>query len=103
MVFPSRWILALIGLIFLVSAGLGGHHAGVEQHWWPGPTACTGGASGASSIDQLRAMMHQQRIVQCDSISWTLFGISMAAYNFLLSLVAGIAVLFFAFRGRHAR
>ena len=103
LVFPSRWILTLIGLAFLVSAGLGGHHAGVEQHWWPGPTACTGGATGANSIDELRAMMHQEKIVQCDAISWTLFGISMAAYNFLLSLAAGLAILFLTARGRYAR
>src|ERR1700710_1835586 len=38
--FPSRWLLILIGVVFMVSAGLGLHHSGVEQHWWPGPSAC---------------------------------------------------------------
>ena len=37
-----------------------------------------------------------------DEIAWKLFGVSMAAYNFLLSLVAGLGVLLFALRGRHA-
>jgi disulfide bond formation protein DsbB len=100
---PSRWILFAIAALFLVAAGLGGHHSGVEQHWWRGPSACTGGASGANSIEELRAMMHAQQFVQCDSIAWTLFGLSMATYNFLVSLAAGVATLIFAVRLRHAR
>ena len=103
-VFPSRWIVGLIGLLLLVSAGLGGHHSGVEQHWWPGPTACTGsGTSGATSVEQLRAMMMHQKVVQCDAIAWTFLGLSMATYNFLVSLIAGLALLTVTVRGRHAR
>jgi len=102
-VFPSRWILAAIAVLLLVSAGLGGHHSGVEQHWWAGPTACTGGGSHANSIEELRAMMHQQKIVQCDDIAWTFLGISMATYNFLVSLLAGLALFALLLRGRHAR
>jgi len=101
--FPSRWVLALIGILLLVSAGLGLHHSGVEQHWWPGPSECTSGSSGAKSVEELRAMMLRAKAVQCDAIAWSLFGLSMATYNFLLSLVAGISVLFFAARGRHVR
>ncbi len=103
-IFPSRWFVLLIAVLLLVSAGLGGHHSGVEQHWWPGPTACTGGStSGANSVDQLRAMMMHQKVVQCDAIAWTFLGLSMATYNFLVSLIAGLALLTLAFRGRHAR
>ena len=103
-IFPSRWFVLLIAVLLLVSAGLGGHHSGVEQHWWPGPTACTGsGTSGASSVDELRAMMMHQKVVQCDAISWTFLGLSMATYNFLVSLIAGLALLALALRGRHAR
>lgn len=100
--FPSRWLLILLGLTLLISAGLGLHHAGVEQHWWPGPTACTGGAKHATTVEELRAQMLRQKVVQCDAIAWTLFGISMAAYNFLLSLAAAAATLIYAIRGRHA-
>jgi disulfide bond formation protein DsbB len=100
--FPSRWILFAIALTLLISAGLGLHHSGVEQHWWPGPAECTGGSSGANSIDELRAMMRRERVVQCDAIAWTLFGISMATYNFILSLAAGVTLLFLIFRDRHA-
>jgi len=103
LLFPSRWILVSIGLAFLVSAGLGLHHAGVEQHWWPGPTACTSGSTGAKTIDELREMMHREKIVQCDAVSWTLFGLSMAAYNFLTSLAAGTFIILVTLRGRYVR
>jgi disulfide bond formation protein DsbB len=102
LVFPSRWILAIIGLALLVSAGLGLHHAGVEQHWWPGPTECTSGSSGAGSVAELKAMLLKEKVVQCDEIAWKFLGMSMAAYNALLSLIAGISVLIVSTRPRHA-
>jgi disulfide bond formation protein DsbB len=98
LIWPRAWIVSLIGTVFMISAGLAGHHAGVEQGWWPGPTACTGGLSGAKTIDQLRAMMHEAQMVRCDEISWKLFGLSMATYNFLVSLAAGIVTIFTAAR-----
>jgi disulfide bond formation protein DsbB len=102
LVFPSRWILVLIGLTLLVSAGLGLHHAGVEQHWWPGPAECTSGSSGAKTIEELKAMLMKEKVVQCDEIAWKFLGLSMAAWNGLVSLIAGAAVLTFAMRRRHA-
>jgi disulfide bond formation protein DsbB len=93
---PSRGILMLIGFTLLLSAGLGLHHAGVEQGWWQGPEACTGGNSGARTVEELRRMMESAPMVRCDEIAWKLFGLSMAAYNFLLSLAAAIAALWWA-------
>jgi disulfide bond formation protein DsbB len=90
----SRWISVLIAAMFLLSAGLGLHHAGVEQGWWAGPQACTGGLTGAQTVEQLRAMMHSAQLVRCDEISWKFLGLSMAAYNFLVSLVAAVAAIF---------
>jgi disulfide bond formation protein DsbB len=102
LVFPSRWTLVLIGVVLLASAGLGLHHAGVEQHWWPGPAECTSGSSGAKTIDELRALLLKEKTVQCDEIAWKFLGLSMAGYNGLVSLIAGVTVLIFAARGRHA-
>src|ERR1700733_12674807 len=36
---------ALVVLVFLASSGLAFYHVGVEQHWFAGPTACTGGST----------------------------------------------------------
>jgi disulfide bond formation protein DsbB len=105
--FPSRGMLALIGLLFTTGAGLGLHHVGVEQGWWAGPSACTGGTSGARSVDELRAMLESAPMVRCDEIVWRLFGLSMATYDFLLCLAGGVSIaLWLALgnrRNRHAR
>jgi disulfide bond formation protein DsbB len=97
---PSRTILALLALMMLASAGLGLHHVGVEQHWWAGPTACTGGSGGARTIAELRAFLRAQQFVQCDQIAWKLFGLSMATYNFMLSLAAAVVAIALAARWR---
>lgn len=89
LILPSRWILALMGATFLIAAGFGLHHVGVELRWWPGPAACTG-TIGATTIEELRAMLKAAPVVRCDEISWTLFGLSMAAYNFLVSAAAAL-------------
>jgi disulfide bond formation protein DsbB len=90
----SRWISILIAAMFIISIGLGLHHAGVEQGWWAGPEACTGGLTGAETVEHLRAIMHAAQLVRCDEISWKFLGLSMAAYNFLISLAASVAAIF---------
>src|SRR5271157_1213775 len=49
----ARVGFALIALVFLANVGLAFYHVGVEQNWWPGPTACTGSLSGALDVNDL--------------------------------------------------
>lgn len=78
---------ALLALIFLVGAGVAAYHAGVEWKWWPGPASCTGG--GTLKASELAAFMSGTKVhvPQCDEAAWRMFGISMAGYNALISLV----------------
>jgi disulfide bond formation protein DsbB len=80
-----RWAVALIGLAFLVGAGLALYHVGVEQKWWVGSEACIGGIAGLSGADLEAAIMNAP-VTRCDEAAFELFGISMAGYNGLLSL-----------------
>ena len=83
----AGWMLVgLTGLAFLAGAGIAAFHVGVEQHWWAGTAECGSTLGPASGIDELRARLLAQPIVRCDDIAWSLFGISMAGYNFILSL-----------------
>jgi disulfide bond formation protein DsbB len=84
-------LLALCGLTFLIGAGIAVFHVGVEQKWWEGTSACVGRLSGAMSADELRQRLLAAPVVRCDEPAWTLFGISMAGYNALLSLALGVA------------
>jgi len=94
----ARWPLLmpaiLLALVFLVSAGLGFYHAGVELHWFPGPSACTATGTAATSIDALRAQLVGRQAVMCDQVQWSLFGISLAGWNGLVSLaLAGFCAM----------
>ena len=79
-------LLGLAALVFLADAGIAAFHVGVEQHWWAGTEACGGAAPAAPQ--NLNALMQSldTQPVRCDAVAWSLFGISMAGYNFLVAL-----------------
>ena len=79
--------IALLTLIFLGSVGLAAYHVGVEQHWIEGPTACTGGSSGAKSAEELMKFLQNQQPVRCDEVQWSLLGLSLAGWNVVTSLL----------------
>ncbi len=94
------WLLALAGLSLLAGAGVAVFHVGVEQGWWPGLPGCAGPGAGASLAEALK----QARAgppPRCDVVPWSLLGISMAGYNALISIGAGLFALWAA--GRWAR
>jgi len=79
-------LYALAGAVALWGAYLGLFHAGVEYRWWPGPPDCTG--SGLPSDIDISGPISRLEIVLCDEVAWSLFGISLAGFNFLFSLLA---------------
>jgi disulfide bond formation protein DsbB len=86
-------LLGLVGLVFAVGAGLAGYHAGVEYGWWAGPAACGAGANLPSSLAELNEALKTAKVVRCDEAAFSLFGLSMAGYNFIASLVlSGLCV-----------
>lgn len=83
------------GLVLWVGAAIAGYHVGVEQGWWPGPSACGGGGlDPAASAADLRAQLFATPIVRCDEVPWALFGVSMAGYNLLASIGLGAMALY---------
>ena len=95
--------IALLALIFLGSAGLAAYHVGVEQHWIEGPTACTGGASGAKSAEELMKFLQNQQPVRCDEVQWSLLGLSLAGWNVVTSLLLLVVTGFGFLRLRRER
>jgi len=93
----TLWLTVLAGLTLLVGAGIAGFHVGVEQKWWEGTAEC--GSSGTpDSLEALRAQILSQPVARCDEVPWSLFGISMAGYNMLISAAAGVFALWNARR-----
>ena len=87
-----RGLLWLGALAALATAGIGGFHVGVEQGWWEGLASCSAGSiAGISTADLLNPAADVAAPVRCDEIPWSLFGLSMAGWNMLVSLgLAGL-------------
>jgi disulfide bond formation protein DsbB len=83
MLAPAAFAAAIA--IALWSAYLAGFHAGVEWKWWPGPPRCTGTSLPSGGLS---GGFDPAEIIRCDEIAWSLFGLSLAGYNFIFSLVA---------------
>jgi disulfide bond formation protein DsbB len=82
--------LAILGI--LASGLIGVFHAGVEYKWWEGITRCSAPIAGGSA-DELMAQIMATPMIQCDVPQWTLFGISLAGYNALISTLGAIGIL----------
>ena len=96
---PRRLWVGLAALAILASGLIGAYHAGVEYRWWEGLTACS--TVDLGSGDPLDAIMNAP-LVRCDEVQWSLFGISLAGYNFLISTAAA-CVIFFLLGRKDAR
>jgi disulfide bond formation protein DsbB len=84
-------------LAIAVSAGLGALHAGVEYGWWQGPTACS--SLVELGDDPLAAIMNTP-MIRCDTPQWTLFGVSLAGFNFLISTGGALLTALLLIRSR---
>ncbi len=87
---PWRLWAALAAFAILASGAIGAYHAGVEYGWWEGLTACSSLATGGG--DPLEAIMNAP-LVRCDEVQWSVFGISLAGWNALISTAAGLTIL----------
>jgi disulfide bond formation protein DsbB len=94
---PSRALLFLTAVTFIVSAGLGVYHAGAEWAWWQGPTSCAAGSGGALNPGGLLDELENIRVVSCTDASWrfphVFWGLSFAGWNAVISIaLAAIAL-----------
>jgi len=79
---------AILGVLFLVSLKSAGYHVGVEQHIW------TAQCDTMGDIHHIRPMTFGNEplnLPRCDAPQWSLFGLTMAAYNAIISLAAALA------------
>ena len=91
----ARWIVALIGVAFLWSTYSAGHHVAVENHWMP--ATCEAADVGDDFTFDPNAPLI---VPKCDEVAWNLFGISMAGYNALISLVMALLSFLVALASR---
>ncbi len=93
----SRIGLGAVALVFLVGAGLGAYHAGIEWGFWPGPADCGAGSTGSlAGMGDFLKQLETTRVVSCTEAAWRLFGLSMAGWNAAVSLALASLALFAA-------
>lgn len=91
---PKLLAVGFVAIIIamLCGAALGTYHAGVEWHWWAGPTDCSGPITDLKANGSLLNQLQSINVVRCDQAAWRLLGVSLAGYNVLISLaLAAIA------------
>lgn len=98
---PVRPLVAVAALAILASGLIGAFHAGVEYHWWQGLTACTASPLAAGG-DPLEAIL-KAPVIRCDAVQWSLFGVSLAGWNFLFSTGGALVIFALLARGGKAR
>jgi disulfide bond formation protein DsbB len=94
----ARLILGLVGIVFLVSLGLGIYHSGVEWGFWLGPSDC-GGAGAAPASGNMNDFLNQlqtTRVISCTEAAWRFLGLSLAGWTAVISLVLAVLALWTA-------
>ena len=81
-----RGMLCLAFIAGSISVGLGVYHAGIEYGLWAGPTGCSANLLPDGDIKALTQQLLITPLVRCDEVQWSLFGLSMAGWNALISL-----------------
>ena len=97
------WLALVLGLVFAAGVVFAFYHVGVEQHWYPGPSACTASGNRAATVEELRQQLLNQQPVLCDQPAFSLFGVSMAGWNLLASLIMTALCIAAAKSGRGRR
>mgnify|MGYP000990230725 CR=1 FL=1 len=94
----SRWAIVIVGLVLLGSVAMASYHVAVEQKWVVAQCDVGGAINAADlSLNNLRDELHPPR---CDEIAWSLFGVSMAGYNAIVSLLLALASFYVALAGK---
>ncbi|HEU0284163.1 MAG TPA: disulfide bond formation protein B [Sphingomicrobium sp.] len=92
----SRLMTLLAAAAIAVSGVIGVYHAGVEAGIFEGFTTCTT-TRGMTLQDIVNAPL-----VRCDQVQWSLFGVSMAGWNAILSLGGAALIVALSVKGRRA-
>jgi disulfide bond formation protein DsbB len=92
----GRSFVWLAALGILASGLIGFYHAGVEAKIFEGFTQCTamGGGSGADLLKDIMAAP----LVRCDQVQFEFLGLSMAAWNAVISIGSALVILWLSLR-----
>lgn len=91
----TRGLIAIVGIMMIIGAGMGVYHSGVEWGFWEGPATCSTTANGmTTSAANLLSDINTIKGPSCTEAALRVLGLSFAGWNVLASL----ALAAFAFR-----
>ena len=85
------WLYFLL-IIFFSSFLLAGYHFGIEQEIFREFSGCTGNSLNITDKNELLKLLNSD-VKSCKNIDFTIFGLSLAAINFLLSFFIFLLIL----------
>ncbi len=87
----SGTLFMLVSVGFLLNAGLGAYHAGVEWKFWPGPDTCSATAQPLTTgAGGLLNKLKSATVSRCDEAPWRFLGLSFAGWNVITSMLLWI-------------
>ncbi|NLR99030.1 disulfide bond formation protein B [Rhizobium sp. P38BS-XIX] len=84
----TRGLLIVAGLMMVVGGGIGVYHAGVEWHFWAGPTTCS--TSASSMTQNAGDLLNELSTIKgpsCTEAALRILGLSMAGWNVIASVI----------------
>lgn len=98
----SRAFVLLAALGIAASGAIGVYHAGVEAKIFEGFTQCTADVKrGLSNAELLQQITHAP-LVRCDEVQFRFLGLSMAAWNAIISLGGAALIAFLSLKRKRA-
>ena len=93
----DKLILIGLSLTWIASSISGLYHFGIEMNFWTGPDGCS--SSIDFSKDTLKYLLIKSPI-KCDEVMFSIFGLSLAGWNALMSFVIFLIVSVFLINKR---
>ena len=101
---PTMLVTIVLAAAFLLETSVAVYHAGVEWKFWPGPMACTGGATRVDPAELNRLLSGAKMgIPACDRPAWVFLGLSMAGWNALAAAALTVGSLSAALGARRGK
>ncbi|MCY1665801.1 disulfide bond formation protein B [Rhizobium sp. SL86] len=96
----TRGLIAVVGIMMVIGAGMGIYHSGVEWGFWEGPATCSTTANGmTTSAANLLNDLNTIKGPSCTEAALRVLGLSFAGWN----VIASLALAAFAFRSALTR
>jgi len=89
----EKTISLIVGLFFVFGAIVSFYHFGIEQGFFDESLVCNlGNNSGALSSEDLLKEL-KKNTVSCKDVTFVLFGLSLATFNTIISLIISVIML----------